>query len=280
MSRLFERKVKLTVADARTGEVEKVIDQLQVEFDVYRTLEWEVNTMDAAVYNLNAESRKLLENPKPQIVTLEVGYGDNLQVIFVGRTRTVRTDRQGPDIVTRIEAHDGRGKDAVWARRSFPKGATIDNVFRYLIDLVGLGEGNLVQAIDKAEAGGLPRTIRTSMRVRGYGVDQLAQLANSFGLQFIIQNEECLFLKYGEPQENLRPPEISSATGLHGTPSVDNEGVMSLDCLLIPNVFPGNVVDVRSEFVEGTYRVITARYSGSVWGANFMISIEGKRTQT
>lgn len=278
MTRLFDRKVRLVITDVESGS-ERVIEDLQVEFSIRRTLEWETNKMGATVYNLNADTRKVLEDPRPQTVTLEAGYGVNLQLLFKGRIRVARSRREGPNIATDIEAHDGRGKDRVWARRRFGAGASLDSVFSYLIGLTGLGEGNLRDALTQAEANGLPRSIRQEMRVRGYGIDQLSQLSNSYGLQFSVQNEECLFLQWGEPITQLAPPQISSTTGLSGTPSVDNEGILNATFRLIPNVFPGTTVDIKSEFVEGTYRVITVEYNGSVWGQDFSITVEAKERQ-
>jgi len=70
--------------------------------------------------------------------------------------------------------------------------------------------------------------------------------------------------------------QLGPGNGLVGAPTLDNEGILSASLKLRPHVFPGSLVEVKSEFVSGTFKVIRADYSGSVFGDDFNIDIEGK----
>jgi len=54
---------------------------------------------------------------------------------------------------------------------------------------------------------------------------------------------------------------------------------MSCSTLLLPDIFPGAQLDVKSEFVDGSFKVLRADYTGSVFGSDFGIEVEGKEIE-
>jgi hypothetical protein len=181
-----------------------------------------------------------------------------------------------PDLVTDIEAGDGERGAKQWARKWFPKGTTVGKVFEYLANTAGYGKGNLDRVVSINDERGLPDRLENGIHVRGYALDELAELSNSRGIEFSVQDGEVQILKYGNAKEGVPITLISAKTGLIGYPSVDNDGIMTLNHRLLPNVFPGSMVKVQSEFVKGDYRVLRALYSGSLFGDDFNIELEGR----
>jgi hypothetical protein len=287
MAAIFNRKIKMSFSSPEPGvELPPTIENLNIGFTVDRTLQKEPSTLEATVFNLSAETRQLMQQDARLIVTLEAGYGDNVHAIFVGDVRRVRTRREVPDLATDIEAGDGERGAKQWARKWFPEGASVDSVFRYLAKQAGYGEGNVSRAVQIRDDKGLPDRLESGIHVRGYALDELAELANSRGIEFSIQDGEVQMLEYGQAKEGVPVTVINPTTGLIGYPSVDSvkvagstnktEDIMTLNHRLLPNVFPGSLVDVKSEFVTGRYRVLRALYSGSLFGEDFNIEIEGK----
>ncbi len=272
---LFRRAVSLVIENVDTEEA-ITIENLNVEFDITRTLEKEPSTLSAVVYNLSESTRSKIESEDRQIITLKAGYGDELWNLFVGDLRVVRHARDGADIATTISAGDGVKGARNWARKWFPKGSSIRSIFDYLLIKAEIGTGNLEEGMTIEETNGLPDSIRAGMHVRGYALDELAELANSRGIDFSVQDGEAQFLPIGDFKGGVPITVVEPASGLIGSPTLDNEGVMSCTMLLRPNVFPGARLDVQSEFVSGRFKIVRADYTGSVYGSEFTIAVEGK----
>jgi hypothetical protein len=275
---LFNRAVSLLVENG-TQDTSVMIEKLQVEFNITRTLEKENSTLVAEVYNLSETTRSFLEAPERLVITLSAGYGEDLHDLFVGDVRIVRHTRDGADIQTTIEADDGGLASKKWARKQFPAGTLLDTIFKYLLDYAGIGEGNVAEATAISETYGVGDKIVNGWHARGYAVDLIRSLANSRGIDFSIQSGEAQFLPLGDVKQGIPIVEVAPGSGLIGSPTIDNEGVMSCETLLLPNVFPGTRIDVKSEFVDGRFKVQRADYSGSVFGDDFSISIEGKELE-
>lgn len=273
--KLFRRAVTLTIENFDKNET-LTIEKLQVEFSITRTLEREPSLLVATVYNLSETSRAKLEDPARQVITLNAGYGDDLHTLFRGDLRVVRHTRDGADIATTIEAGDGGKGSKNWARHWFTKNTSIRTIFEYLISKIEVGEGNLDEGVSIAETNQLPDEIRSGTGVRGYALDELSEVCKSRGIDFSIQSGEAQFLPIDDYKAGIPVTKVTPDTGLLGSPTIDNEGVMSCKMLLQPNVFPGSRLDVESEFVKGRFKVTRADYTGSVYGPDFAIDVEGK----
>ena len=277
---LFGRRVAFRIENADPSFEKfpsRTVGDLNVEFDVDRTLEKEPSTLRATAYNLSEDTRKALEEPERALITLEVGYGEDLFQIFTGDLRNVRHRRQGPDLLTEIEAGDGEKGSANWARKWFPKNTKLDTVLKYLVGKAGVGAGNIGEAVKTYERNGVPTVFKNGCHVQGYAVDELNEILRSRGVEFSIQNNQIQILPSGKPLEGVPVVKLSRTSGLIGSPTLDNEGTMSATTKMVPGVFPGSLVDVESEFVQGRFRVVRATYSGSIFGDSFDISIEGKQ---
>ena len=261
-----------------------VPDSMNIGFTVERTLKKEPSTLTATIYNLSADTRERLQKQSNLIVTLEAGYQENFHSIFVGDVRIVRQRREPPLLAVDIEAGDGYKGSKIWARKFFAKGTSVDSVFRYLATKSGVGPGNVDRAAQIREDNGLPDRLENGITVRGYAHEEFAALAKSRGIEWSIQDNEVQALKYGKGKEGVPVTTVSSGasaeypepTGLIGYPTVDNKGTLVFNHRLLPNVFPGSLLNVQTEFVKGRYRVLRALYSGSLWGSDFNIEVEGE----
>lgn len=272
---LWQRVVKLEAHNLDTGK-KLTIERLEVQFEVTRTLEKEPSTLSATVYNLSETSRSWLESGDRIVLTLSAGYGKNVYSLFVGDLRRVVHRREDADVATDLEAGDGERGAKNWARKWFKPGTSVGTIFSYLIETAEIGKGNLSDGIALEEANGLPDEIRTGLHVRGYALDELNELARSRGIDFSVQNGDAQFLPINDFRRGIPITTITAKSGLIGSPTIDNEGIMSCRTLLLPNIFPGSRVDVKSEFVSGRFKVTRGSYTGSLYGDDFSIDLEAK----
>jgi hypothetical protein len=285
MPATFNRQIGVTLFSPGQGSIDlsQPARSLNIGFTVERTLDGEPSTAAITIHNLSKETQEKLKDTKGWQIGLLAGYGTdpetdfisgNTNVIFSGDVRLVRHRREPPLLATDIEADDGGEASKKFVTRHFPKRTTLGTVFKWLQEQSGLGVGNSARISDIGNTESLPNRLESGMTVRGYVMDELSDLARSREVRLSSQNNQLTVLAKGEPLEGAPVTEISPRTGLIGYPYVDNEGILTLNHRLLPNVYPGAPVDVKSEFVNGRFVVERAVYSGSLYGDDFNIEIE------
>lgn len=271
MARLFKRAAAVTVGTPR-------FTALDFSFSVTKSLDREPNTAEIKIWNLSETSRQSAEQAENQRVRLEAGYeiGDGTSVIFEGNLRKASSKREGPDIVTTIEAGDGeRAYRGSRVNRSFGPGTSLRAVIEALGDAMGLGTGNLPNVASEVNFEGLGDTFAEGVVISGAAREELSGLLDSAGIEWSVQNGNLQLLVRRRALD-ATAIRLSSETGLVESPAIDSEGVMTAKALLISEIFPGRKVQIDSEFVTGFYRVTKATYTGDTAGTDWYVNIEGR----
>lgn len=277
MTRLFERRVQVTVDTIQ-------FDALDCSFGVKKTLKPQPNTCDLTIYNLNEEHIAQLENlrPKEKQATkgigcrIEAGYKDATSQIWLGDLRTCLTTREGSDWVTRLESGDG---EKAWKNArlhvSYGPKTDLSTALRAMVRSLGLGEGNLSKVVAKLKQNG-SAIWPSGTTISGSVSRELVAFAKSADLEVSIQDGSLQFLDRGAAL-STKAVLLSPETGLIGSPTVDNEGVLEAKMLMIPDVRCGGLVTIDAARVKGTYRVEEAEWSGDTSGDEWSITVRGKR---
>ncbi len=272
MKRLFNRKYELIVGT-------KNLSDLDFEFEVKKTLKPEPNTGEIKIYNLSEKTRGEIFAAKKVPVSLSAGYEGFLNQVFIGELRTVISQRIGPDILTELSTGDK--EDAVKARLHLTLGAktapatALDAIVRAL----GVKEGNLAEVKAK-----LALTGKTFLghggALSGYATRMLDDFCRSADLEWSIQNGAIQILDRDKPLAR-QAILLSSATGLVGTPSVDSSGkglgIVSCRSLIVPDLHPGRLVILKSESVNGGYKIQEVEYKGSTFGDDWYADLKLKK---
>jgi hypothetical protein len=287
----FNRQISvLFIGPGNSGFIDtsKFAQNANIGFTIERNLDAEPSTAAITIHNLAKSTQEALKAAvEGWTVELVAGYGTHPDpgaavlsgdsaVIFKGDVRFVRHRREPPLLATDIEADDGGEASKKFVTRHFGKGTTVGTVFKWLTEQSGLGIGNSFRIDEIRKQDGLPDRIENGMTIRGHVMDEISDLARSRGALISSQNGEMTVLAPGEALAGVPVTEISPDTGLIGYPYVDNEGILTLNHRLLPNVFPGAPIRVKSEFVDGNFVVERAVYSGSLYGDDFNIEIEGR----
>ena len=267
--RLFDRRYAL-----RLGTLE--ITDLDVEFDVRRSLRKEPNTADITVYNLPRDFRAEVEQSIDLPVELEAGYAEGTNLIFRGRVIRAVSEINGPDVALKIEASDGRAVRKKRVNKSYGKGVSLDTVVTELVSALGLGQGNLLRVKDKIFSR-LGRVFPGGTTVSGSAADELGGLLESAGLEYSIQNEVVQILERGKGALEGTAVFLGYDFGLIETPVISSEGLLIAKTLMIPDLFPGRKIQMAPDSpVQGIFRVTTAHYTGSnaVGAQDWCIEVE------
>lgn len=276
--KLFKRVVNVT------------IDTMLFEgFDsaghIEKSLKPEPNTCEITLFNLKSDSRAKLEELRKRAgdlkgipVKVEAGYeGGQTSVIWLGELRTVESFYERPDWMTVVGTGDGeKAHQSSRISQSMGPGTTATAVLTALAKELGLGPGNVATAAAELEAKGFSSKFAHGVVLSGQTSRLLTDWSRSAGLEWSIQDGALQFVRRGAtmPGKALL---LSSDTGLLGSPTVDNEGVMTCRTLMIPDVRPGILLAMDSSRVKGGYRVEKATWDWDTFGGPFEITIEAKR---
>lgn len=262
-------------------------DAHDLSFEIVKTVKRAPNRCSLTIYNLSEEQREHLESlsvykhkktkgasaggrgPRGRIpVSIEAGYQDEgTSLLFRGDLRIAMSERQGPDIVTTIEGEDG-GRSMLESRvsRSFPPGTPVSTVVRACVEALGLGAGNSASLAYATRSGG---TFPGGTTLQGQAHEELTGVLRSCGLSWSVQNGAVQILQAGQPLA-ISAVRLTPDTGLVGTPTVDPYGVVHVQALLVPGLFPGGRVQVEpssgSAKARGLFQVTAARYRGDTKG--------------
>lgn len=260
--RLFRRVYELQVDNLR-------ITGLDVAFSVERTLQRRPGRCEVKVWNLSADHRRQLEAlPRGEVyVRLSAGYEDGTSVLFDGRLHRAVSERQGPDIVTTVRSRDGQAAHQARTSRSFAAGTPIGTVVEGLVDDMGVGLGNLPELLPTLTLDGVG-VFDGGATTSGSASDELDDILSGAGYEWSVQDGAIQALRRGSALGRTAV-RLAPETGLVGSPSVADDGKLSVQALLIPDLVPGRLVRVEAADRQGTYRIEKAVYKGESAGAEW-----------
>jgi len=285
MTLLFKRYARVIID---TIEIEHGFDEasLDVQFSIERSLKPEPNTAEIKVYNLNPDHRSQLEEPsvpaqsgtaaKVKVpVSVEAGYEDGFAMLFVGTLRTVFSIRENASIVTVLQSGDGE-KEYKQSRinLSIAKATPNASVLQQITKELKISEGNLSTVTPLLLA--TPPLFPQGGVLSGSAAQIMTRVSQSLGFEWSIQEGALQLLQRSAPL-TASAVRLSPETGLIGSPSIDNEGILNVQSLLIPDIFPGRLLDLESERLFGSYRVEKCNYSGNTFGPEWYVDIEAKK---
>lgn len=267
---LFRRKVTVT------------IDTLQLigfdmTFAVKKDLKPQPNTCDLKVFNLTEEHRSAIEQKKTAQVQVEAGYENGTSILFLGTLRTSLSVWQGPDCITALSSGDGE-KAIQTARVNIPvkKNTKTPDVLKAVAKALGVGDGNLNSALAKLKASGIGDFFSQGTVLTGSASREMTAICRSCGLTWSIQDGKLQILPLRQSLDGTAI-NLSPDTGLIGSPTVDNKGVMSCKMLLIPDVLPGRKLVLKSDRLKGQYRIEEVNSSGDTASTDWYHDIKAKR---
>jgi len=247
------------------------IFRTRIKFDIEKDDGSNPNKAKISVYNLNEDSRTFVEQDDTVLI-LQVGYGENLSVLFFGdlSKNGVTTQRVGADIITTFEAGDSQ---------TIIKNASIE---------IGLAQGAtnqqvLAQAIAKLKVSLGPQigtktvVYRNGFSYSGSVSGLLDQLSAEMGVKWSINDGEITFLGPGITEPG-RIISLGPDSGLIGTPTKTKDG-FKFNSLLNADIRPGKMVFVESQIALGiagaTIKVQKGKYVGDTHEGDWLGKFEG-----
>lgn len=262
-SRFWCRRIRLRLGDnsntSNAIQLGTTGSEFDIDFNIKKSRTSSSNKSSINIYNLDKSTRSYIDNEFDRAI-LEAGYfgdqdGTNYSSlwgpIFDGYTTKVIHERQGPDIVTRLQcidggvAHSNTRVCCTWAGgtpiRSIVAAIVADMKDIQLGDISGIPASRVVPEARSFNGTGNSRKI-------------LEQLAENEDARMYIDNNTLNIISNDIANiEGLSVvPLISRSTGMVGSPSKTEKGVQ-VKTLIQPNLKINGIVRVVDEFI-GTGR--------------------------
>lgn len=263
------------------------IRDLQIRFKIVRTASGTQNKAKFEIFNLAPATRGVFDvsddatnNP---IIIFQVRYlneprngsADGFQTLFTGRVVNALTTKDGPDMITQVEAADGYVplRDS-FTSRNFPRGATRRFVLEKLIEDLQVPVGEI------RDGGSLNERFENGTTIFGptrLAIDTLLQPVN---IDWSIQDDAFMAVRKDLASEESIL-DLTPTTGLINSPRAkkgrgnrvknaqqeSDHGVI-VESLLAPAMKPNRRIRVESEaFPNGQiFKIAKVTHSGDFRG--------------
>ena len=212
---LYDRVASLTIGKP-TGQAIEIRD-LRFAFSIEKGAGENPNTCTCRVYNLNPDSRALVETVN-NVLILKAGYRRDVGelTIFTGTVTRAITKRENADLVTELEMSDGglEYRDTKTSF-SFAPGVSAQAVLTNIAATFGL------------PVRPLPADIAQKQYAEGFAFvgrsrEAMAKACEYLGLEWSLQNREVQILKKGKAVA-MQAFVLSPETGLIGSPESEHK---------------------------------------------------------
>lgn len=299
MGLLFDRKYRLLVGETNALGVlitnnpniddgNESIHALHIDFTISKSDKAdEKNKAIFTVFNLSTGSIAKIE--KDQKVSFEAGYaGDQSRTLFLGQVEDISSEVLGETVKTTITCKDGYVPVREgYTARTFSGNTSVETILRTIItqDLSFanpiMKNGNL--GGDK----GLNKIYQNGTAKIGDSSEIVSKLCRENFLTWIIRDGEVIIYPV-DGSTDIEVPLISASSGMIGSPqksqinrnklkkSKDLKTTYKVKVLLQGSYNIGNLVQIESEFTNGTYRITElthkGSYDGSAWFTELVVA--------
>lgn len=206
------------------------LSALRIKFKVKKTGVMTPNAADIIVYNVEAQTQKLIQNEFTNVI-LQAGYVGNYGLIFKGNIKQFITGRESAtDTFINLNCGDGdQAYNFATINQTIRAGVTPQiQLNAALTAMSGMG-------ISQGYTGVLPVvSLPRGKVIYGNARDHLKKLADTYGFTWSMQDGNLVFLSQGTYLPN-QAVVLTSKTGMIGTPQQTTEGI-DAKSLLNPNL--------------------------------------------
>jgi len=292
----FHRQATVQIAEgvATLAGIDLQIQNLRVSFNIKKTSTSDFNTATITIYNLNEETRERINSiDLGNLVIVKAGYVDEQQeVIFVGNTTLSNISIERPNVITKIEAQDGKiAMNQLKFSITYQAGTFAVKILKDILARTSLD----IKHIDWSKI--VDKQYKNGFCFQGDAKVLLTNICNYLGVEWSIQNNQMKLLPVGKA-DTAKIIYLTPETGLIGSPEKLRDDSLALygsqlrkkemikivgatgkkyrksigggykiKCLLQPFIEPGTVVQVKSSTINDVqFRVVEVEHVGDTHG--------------
>lgn len=286
MSTQYKRKYELIIGNEESVNIENAlkITDLRIKFNVEKDNIGTPNLAKISIYNLSRNSRSQIEEEFTKLV-LNVGYENNVKLIFTGDILYLFHRKEGSNIITEIYAGDAQKS---YLNSFFCKSYTSNVTYKEILEDVansfeGVTLGGILNVPDK----------KNSLYGSTFCSDSksvLNALTTDLNLEWFIDNNN-IYINSPDGVINNDEKVFNATNGMIDSPIVTEIGI-NLKVLLRPDLICNTNFRVESTFPNielggyyfkgleptkgtGVYRITKLLHVGDTHSNNWFTNIEG-----
>lgn len=265
--------------------IERKITGLKIVFKVTKSLQSFPNLAEIKIYNTNKDTQALFKKRLTKI-KLQVGYGLNKGLIFIGEIKNIERSRQGTDHILTVFAGDGQ-KD--WEQAFYNK--TLQSNVTLLGTVKDIASTFITTVVGELKGLSVPPNKLRGQTLSGPSKGLLDTLAEDYGFKWSIQDGAMTTIPEDEVSEIVTAQLVNNATGMIGEPTVTDRGA-NVRTLLNPALTPNSVfkiessgakVEVGGKFFRrvprtqatGLYKIFEVIHEGDTHGKTWYSNLKG-----
>jgi len=271
--------------------IDEITQPQGIKFKIEKHLQKTPNQAELTLINLNEVSRENIVGG-PSKVRIEAGYDNTPRLLFIGDCRFASNEHTGTEWETKLQLGDGaRAYAEARHNRSYAKGIPVTTIVSDLCKKFGTALPDLSGLSE------LQTRISTGEVVTGWAADELTRILAQFGMDWSFQDGRMQIMRYDDVVPGVRrvlssPPD----GGIIGAPTIDPPKIraprkrgrrtgkgrelkvpkLKIKHALFPELTPGERIEVRTQSINGTFRVDAVTHEGDFWGAEWTTHIEGR----
>ena len=259
----FERKIIVSVAGLRISEP-------KIDINIKKDIKDLPSTGTVVIYNLSELHENqiyLLEND----ITVSAGYQNHVGIVSVGSVQEIERERIGLSRQTRISiASKFNSKTNLGGitQRSY-ENTTLKDVVSDIVNYDLDPSSNL----QIGNINNIPDVSIKNWSMTAPAKTALTSLLRPRGITWFQDDEFVEFSQRKLPVFGSSTVFISSDTGLIGSPTETDRGVR-VRSLLNHRIRLGNIIHLKSKFINKEYKVVSLIHNGSNWGGSFFTDSE------
>ena len=286
MSNQFLREFELIIGNDESINVPNAlkITNLRVKFNIQKDNIGTPNIAKISVYNLSENSRSKIEKEFTKLV-LNVGYKNNIKLIFTGDILYVFHRKEGTNIISDIYTGDAQKS---YLNSYFCKSYTPNVTYKEILE-------DVAESFNGVSLGGILNVPDDKNSLYGTSFcDQskivLNSLTSNLGLEWFIDNNN-IYIYSPSGVINNDEKVFNATNGMIGSPVVTEIGI-NVKVLLRPDLICGTNFRVESLFPdleigsyffkglkptkgEGIYRITKLLHIGDTHSEEWFTNIEG-----
>lgn len=260
--RLFIQQQDINGKGLNTGLV--ITNPMTIRFNIDRSMYSGIANMTIDIYNLSTDHRNRIfkdffydiEKENPLFIALSAGYSiKELNTIYAGDVWNAYTRREGPDVITTIQAKTGLRNFAQTISLSVAAGSTAKDVVKQCMDKMPCLTDNH-QAIEEY-------TFSSPISLMGKPLAIIKQYNPNKNVFVDLNNVYIL----GE-DEGIAGwvPLITESSGLLNAPE-RKTGTLVFNMIFEPRLEVGQVIELRSQLApqfNGQYKIFGLKHNGII----------------
>lgn len=264
MAELYDRRVITDLGVPGTDGVR--LEGLRTVFDVTKTdKEW-TNTAKISIFNASADTAAQALQ-RDATVQLRAGYGDTLELLFLGAITRAEVKRERVERILEIESGDAQKARARSVAASLKGQVKVKDALGRVGEIMGLAGVDVDAISDQVMETGRGLTLQ------GSAARVLNRLTRLNRLDWTIEDDVLVVVPRGQP---TREPAVllSPETGLVGSPAPQDKGRLKITSLLNGQLRLRRIVELRSRDHQGYYLVRKVRHQGDSWSGEYTTTVE------